>query len=76
MQYIDDLSVLDVVYISGLLSDYDFHSHVASDIGIGQRFLKPELTQTYYNNQSLALWTTANKAKLNEKKSATTKKAD
>ena len=33
-KYIDDLSILQLVLISGLLVDYDFYQHVASDIGM------------------------------------------
>ena len=38
-KYIDDLSVLQLVLLSGLLTDYNFHQHVASDIGIDQKYL-------------------------------------
>ena len=37
-KYIDDLSVLQLVLLSGLLIDYNFHTHVASDIAIDQKF--------------------------------------
>jgi hypothetical protein len=33
-KYIDDLSVLQQICISGLLTEYDFQQHVPSDIGI------------------------------------------
>ena len=33
-KYIDDLSVLQLVCLSGLLVEYNFFEHVASDIGI------------------------------------------
>ena len=36
-KYIDDLSVLQLVLLSGLLTDYNFHQHVALDIGIDQK---------------------------------------
>ena len=35
-KYIDDPTVLQLVCLSGLLIDYNFEEHVASDIGIGQ----------------------------------------
>ena len=38
-KYIDDLSVLQLVLLSGLLTDYNFHQHVALDIGIDQKYL-------------------------------------
>ena len=46
-KYIDDLSVLEVVYMAGLLTDYNFYEHVASDIATGQPYLPP----SSYNSQ-------------------------
>ena len=40
-KYIEDLSVLQLIFMSGLLMDYDFLQHVASDVGIDDRFLPP-----------------------------------
>ena len=68
-QYIDDLSVLEVVYLSGLLIDYDFHSHVASDIAVDQRFLPPGHTHTQSQSDAISQWTDTNLAKLNASKS-------
>ena len=39
-KYIDDLSVLQLILLSGLLVEYDFHQHVASDIGVDMKFLQ------------------------------------
>ena len=36
LKYIDDLSVLQLVLLSGLLVEYNFVEHVASDIGTDQ----------------------------------------
>ena len=36
-KFIDDLSILNLVLLSGLLVEYDFFNHVASDIGISQK---------------------------------------
>ena len=41
-KYIDDLSLLQLVCLSGLLMDYNFYHHVASDKGIDQQYLPPE----------------------------------
>ena len=38
-KYIDDLTVLQLVCLSGLLTEYNFTEHVASDIGVGQTYL-------------------------------------
>ena len=67
-KYIDDLSVLQLIVLSRLLVEYNFLEHVASDIGIGQKFLPP----TSYNSQDIinhiSKWTDTNKMKLNETK--------
>ena len=41
-KYIDDLCVLQLILLSGLLMDYNFSQHVASDIGIDEQFLPPD----------------------------------
>ena len=41
-KYIDDLSVLQLICMTGLLVDYNFWQQVASDIGIYDKFLPPE----------------------------------
>ena len=38
-KYIDDLSILQIVSLAGLLTSYNFRSHVASDVGIDQLYL-------------------------------------
>ena len=40
-KYIDDLSVLQLICMTGLLIDYNFRQHVASDIGTDDKFLPP-----------------------------------
>ena len=41
-QYIDDLDLLELIFLGDVLVQYNFRAHVASDIGVGQRFL-PDL---------------------------------
>ena len=48
-KYIDDLSVLQLVLLSGLLMEYNFKEHVASDIGLDQKFLPSEAYETQEN---------------------------
>ena len=36
-KFIDDLSILQLIILSGLLTEYNFHEHIASDIGIDQQ---------------------------------------
>ena len=45
----DDLSLLQLVCLSGLLVQYNFQEHVASDIEVGQEFLPP----SNYNSQNI-----------------------
>ena len=48
-QYVDDLALLELIFMTDVLIQYDFLHHVASDIGIDQRFLQPSSTQTWQN---------------------------
>ena len=40
-KYIDDLSILQIVFLGGLLTQYNFYEHVASDVGVDQLYLPP-----------------------------------
>ena len=53
-QYIDDLYLLELIFVTDLLLQYDFRSHVASDIGLDQRFLPPSSTKTQTYNEGIA----------------------
>ena len=44
--YIDDLNLLELIFMADLLIQYDLSTHVASDVGIDQRLLPPSTTQT------------------------------
>ena len=68
-QYIDDLKLLEIIFLADVLIEYDFLSHVASDVGIDQRFLPPASTKTQAYNDQIASWTKENIMKLNTKKS-------
>ena len=67
-KYIDDPSLLQLILLSGLLIDYNFKSHVASDIGIDQKFLPPGSLQTQEAINKIENWTESNLMKLNAKK--------
>ena len=67
-KYIDDLSVLQLVCLAGLLTEYNFYSHVASDIGTEDKFLPAESFATQDNLNSIANWTRENKMQINEGK--------
>ena len=67
-KYIDDLSILELVSLAGLLTDYNFNLHVASDIGIEQRYLPAETYSTQDHLNSISNWTKQHLMKLNEDK--------
>ena len=64
-KYIDDLSILQLICFSGLLTDYNFYQHVASDVGIDEQYLPASSLSTQDNLNSISDWTTANMMKLN-----------
>ena len=67
-KYIDDLSILQLICFSGLLTDYNFYQHVASDVGIDQQFLPATSYQTQDSLNYISNWTAENMMKLNVKK--------
>ena len=64
-KYVDDLSILQLLLLSGMLVEYDFTRHVASDVGIDQKFLPPDSYKTQENIDQIAQWTDNNLMKLN-----------
>ena len=52
----------------GLLTEYDFHQHVASDIGVDDHFLPPDTYSAQTNLNFLSNWTKENLMKINETK--------
>ena len=68
-KYIDDLSVLHLICLSGLLVEYNFFQHVASDIGIDEQFLPANSYQTQEHLNYISNWTQENLMRLNEAKS-------
>ena len=67
-KYIDDLTLLQLVCLSGLLTEYNFREHVASDIGIGQSYLPADNYQTQDHLNFISNWSEENLVKLNEAK--------
>ena len=69
-KYVDDMSILEFLSLSGLLVDYDVLGHVPSDVGVDHMFLPSSeySTQSYLNN--ISQWTTDNLMQLNEAKSS------
>ena len=68
-RYIDDLQLLELIMLSGILADYDTYQHVPSDIPLDHKFLQGSdtLMQSYLDQ--LASWTDLNLMKLNPEKS-------
>ena len=65
-KYVDDLSILELILFGGLLSEYDFTEHVASDIGIDENYIEASAFCTQSNLDKIADWTENNCMKLNE----------
>ena len=55
--------------LGDILTEYNFKQQVASDIGIGQKFLDPKSCKMQDNLDTIAKWTDDNLMKLNEEKS-------
>ena len=67
-KYIDDLTILQLVCLSGLLSDYNFRNHVASDIAVDQKYLPPSSYKIQNHLDSITNWSKENLMELNEQK--------
>ena len=68
-KFVDDLTVLELVMMTGLLTEYNFKAHVASDIGIDEQYIPASSLATQENLNCIAQWTVDNKMKINETKS-------
>ena len=68
-KFVDDLSILDKLNLIVLgLSSYNFKQHVASDIGINEKFLSPSNFGSQNNLDQISNWTSNNQMMLNKKK--------
>ena len=67
-KYVDDLTILQLVCLSGLLCNYNIMQHVASDIGLGQKYAPSESYPMQDQLNNIANWTEENLMKLNEQK--------
>ena len=67
-KFVDDLSTLvELNVILTGLSSYNFKLHVASDVGIDQKFLPSQNTQSQQYLDQIENWTHLNKSKWNVK---------
>ena len=67
-KFVDDLTVLELVMMSGLLTEYNFKNHVASDIGIDEMYIPAKDLTTQDSLNQISEWTTENYMKINEDK--------
>ena len=67
-KFVDDLTVLELLMLSGLVYEYDFKNHVANDIAIDEVFVNPDDLKSQATLNTIAKWTETNKMKLNEEK--------
>ena len=65
-KYIDDLSILDIVCLAGLLTEYEFNEHVASDVGTDQLFLPPSSYKLQEHLNTISDWTDENLMKISK----------
>ena len=68
-KFVDDLTFLELVMLTGLLTEYNFKQQVASDIGIDEHYIPAENLKTQSDLDMIAKWTDENKMKLNTDKS-------
>jgi hypothetical protein len=68
-KYVDDLTVLELVLLTTLLTEYNFKQHVASDIGTDEYYVPASSLTTQGTINDISTWTTTNQMKLNTKKS-------
>ena len=69
-KWIDDLSILEIINLLTIgLANYNFKNHVASDVGIDQKFLSSKNIKSQNYMNLICKWTEDKKMKLNNKKS-------
>ena len=64
-KYVDDLTILELVMLGLWLSEYNFKNHVASDIGIEEKFVDPRNLTTQESLDTIASSTDKNIMKIN-----------
>ena len=67
-KYVDDLTVLELVMLASLVTEYNFKQQVASDIGIDELYVPASSLKTQDSLNDIAAWTTDNLMKINEDK--------
>ena len=54
IKYVDDLNILEIISLAGILVEYDYLHHVPSDIGTDQLYLPPQRCTTQENLDTIA----------------------
>ena len=67
-KYIDDLTTIEIISMASKIVSYDFHQHVASDIGTHNQYLPEKETKTQTVVNEINNWTNKQKMKLNASK--------
>ena len=65
-KFCDDLSILELLMLGDILTEYNLLDHVASDVGVNQRFLPNQENQLNLDKNSM--WTEDNLMQLKESK--------
>jgi hypothetical protein len=68
-KYVDDLTVLELVLLTRILTEYNFKQHVASDIGTDELYVTATHLKSHQQIDKIAAWTADNQMKLNTDKS-------
>ena len=55
-KFSDDLNILEFVILGHILTDYEFLSHVASDVGVGEKFVPPHELEIQSNLAQIDLY--------------------
>ena len=67
-KYCADLSIIELILLGDILTEYNFYQHVASDVGVDELFLSPQGLATQVNLDKIAKWTEENLMLLRETK--------
>ena len=67
-EHVDDLSLLQLVFLSGLLVEYNFYEQVASYIPTDIKFLPSSTYNTQTHIKHIVQWSEENLMKLNKNK--------
>ena len=68
-KFVDDMSIIEVInLITTGISSYNFKHHIASDVGIDQKFIPKENLKSQQYLENIEKWTADKKMKLNQNK--------